>query len=682
MNIPPLYIENMAIHDFKIRELDPADASFSFSPDLLDASSPILDKSAIIGQPRALRALEMGIGINRWGYNIFVSGDSGTGKLPAIKAIASRYEKDIAQLRDIAYVHNFTNPDSPRVLVFSPGNGMKFFQDMEVFCSHLDLWLKEGTEETAIEQGTEAIKKLMTAYPEGKVNQHLHNIQLDLSRHLQSHQNLNRYRVNLIINHQFTTRKPFVVENHPSFINLFGGLAKNKKGKLLPYQMIKAGTIHEAMGGILVLRSEEVLQEISLWETLKRYLEANRQALKDPLASQKGGTMGKNIRPEIPPLLFKLILIGSEADYDKLSENDEQFLKYFKISAQFDYSMEATKENANATVQYLRNFASRQGLLELTDDGALQLLRYSAWFAEDRRELTTQFSQLTDILMEADWWAHRLGKDKIDKMLIIRANDERDYASSLTESKINRDIEQGDMLISLSGNKVGVVNGLAVMDRGAASFGTPTVITASVAPGSEGIVNIEHEAGLSGEIHDKGLLIMEGYLRKHYARTFPLSFYAGICFEQSYAEIDGDSASSTELYALLSAIAEIPIRQDIAVTGSVNQLGSIQPVGGINEKIEGFYNACFRLGLTGKQGVIIPQQNIDNLILSHHVQQAIKDGKFHIYPITTIDEGMQILTNRSAGTRGPKGNFPVGTFNRDVEDALKKLYQMGSSNRN
>jgi predicted ATP-dependent protease len=238
------------------------------------------------------------------------------------------------------------------------------------------------------------------------------------------------------------------------------------------------------------------------------------------------------------------------------------------------------------------------------------------------------------------------------------------------------------MLISLSGNKVGVVNGLAVMDRGAASFGTPTVITASVAPGSEGIVNIEHEAGLSGEIHDKGLLIMEGYLRKHYARTFPLSFYAGICFEQSYAEIDGDSASSTELYALLSAIAEIPIRQDIAVTGSVNQLGSIQPVGGINEKIEGFYNACFRLGLTGKQGVIIPQQNIDNLILSHHVQQAIKDGKFHIYPITTIDEGMQILTNRSAGTRGPKGNFPVGTFNRDVEDALKKLYQMGSSNRN
>ncbi len=253
--------------------------------------------------------------------------------------------------------------------------------------------------------------------------------------------------------------------------------------------------------------------------------------------------------------------------------------------------------------------------------------------------------------------------------------------SSLIESKINQEIERGEVLISLTGAKVGVVNGLAIFDRGSASFGVPTVITAAVAPGSEGIVNIEHEAGLSGEIHDKGLLILEGYLRKHYARTFPLSIYAGICFEQSYAEVDGDSASSSELYALLSAIAEIPIRQDIAVTGSVNQLGIIQPVGGINEKIEGFFKACKRLGLTGKQGVIIPIQNIKNLILSEEIEQAIFKGLFHIYPVSQIDEGMQILTNRAIGDRGKKGNFPIGTFNREVDDNLKELFKMVAASR-
>ena len=236
------------------------------------------------------------------------------------------------------------------------------------------------------------------------------------------------------------------------------------------------------------------------------------------------------------------------------------------------------------------------------------------------------------------------------------------------------------MVISLEGTKIGVLNGLAVMDRGLASFGTPTVISVSVAPGSEGIVNIEHEAGLSGEIHDKGLLILEGYLRKQYARTFPLSVYAGICFEQSYAEVDGDSASSAELFALLSAIGEIPVRQDIAVTGSVNQLGDIQPVGGINEKIEGFFAICEIMGLTGHQGVIIPRQNIKTLILTDKVLKAIEERKFHIYPISTIDEGMEILTLRQSGIRNVKGNFPPDTINHTIENRLKKLCEISKPN--
>jgi lon-related putative ATP-dependent protease len=487
---------------------------------------------------------------------------------------------------------------------------------------------------------------------------------------------LNRYGVNVLIDHQYTKTRPFIVENNPSFTTLFGGVNTDKDVSLLPYQRIKAGSILEASGGILILYAEELLHEDGLWDALKRYLDSNKLILKDKTFSSKGILKERNIRADIPHIPLKLVLIGTEEIYSVLSEKDDQFLKHFKVSAQFDYSMESNEENVGLTLSYLDNFIKENNLLPLTNDGKKRIIRHSSWFCEHRNELTTQFSQLTDLLVECNWWALHLNKELIDKEVIDKTIEERNYASSLIESKIAQEIERGEMLISLKGSKVGVVNGLAVIDRGRTSFGVPTVITAAVAPGSEGIVNIEHEAGLSGEIHDKGLLILEGYLRKHYARTFPLSIYAGIAFEQSYAEVDGDSASSSELYALLSAIAEIPIRQEIAVTGSVNQLGTIQPVGGINEKIQGFYKACNHLGLTGRQGVIIPIQNVTNLILDPEVEKSIKEGKFHIYPISKIDDGMQILTGRSIGERGKKGNFPVGTFNREVDDNLKELFKM------
>jgi predicted ATP-dependent protease len=337
--------------------------------------------------------------------------------------------------------------------------------------------------------------------------------------------------------------------------------------------------------------------------------------------------------------------------------------------------MPCDEENIAKTIMVLTKYAELNNLLPLTDDALSQILRYSAWFSESRKELSTQFSQLFDVLIEADYWARQSGKETIDGAMILKANDERSYISGISESRINEEILNGEMIISLSGSKTGVVNGLAVMDRGASSFGTPTVISATVAPGNEGIVNIEHEAGLSGEIHDKGLLILEGYLRKHYARTFPLSIYAGIAFEQSYAEVDGDSASSSELYALLSAIGELPVRQDIAVTGSVNQMGMIQPVGGINEKIEGFFRTCQTTGLTGKQGVIIPHQNVKNLILPYEILEAIKDHMFHIYPIKSIDQGMQVLSGRPPGKRNTKGNFTADNFNYSIEDRLRKMYQ-------
>lgn len=600
----------------------------------------------IIGQPRALRAMAMGLALKQNGYNLFVSGDSGSGRLTAVRRMAEQQRGDVSLLRDIVYLFNFQEPDQPKVLLFTPGRGEAFHDRMEAFAN--------GTESDT--------KEIARAFPEATL--FLNHVREDIQR---GNADRNRYRVNLFVNHAEDVKRPFIVEPHPSFTTLFGSLDKDAR---YAHLALHAGSLLRAMGGFLVLDADEVIAKRGLWDALKRFLLTIGDAL-DPL----GELVGTPVRPQLPALPVKIILVGSEETYDLLSDKDELFLSLFKISAQFDYSMEASSVNITKTITILEHYAKEQGLLPLSDDALAQMLRYSSWLCETRGELSTRFSQLFDLLTEADYWARIDGRQVIDRQEVLRANEERTFALGISEEKIIQDIVDGEMLISLSGSKVGVVNGLAVMDRGASSFGTPTVITATVAPGNEGIVNIEHEAGLSGEIHDKGLLILEGYLRKHYARNFPLSIYAGIAFEQNYSEIDGDSASSTELYALLSAIGEIPIRQDVAVTGSVNQLGMIQPVGGINEKIEGFYHTCKLTGLTGHQAVIIPKSNMKNLILPYEVLDAIRDGKFHIYPVTTIDEGMEILTGRRMGQRSPKGTFPQDSFNAQVEEKLRRMYQ-------
>jgi len=600
----------------------------------------------IIGQPRALRAMAMGLALKQNGYNLFVSGDSGSGRLTAVRRMAEQQRGDVSLLRDIVYLFNFQEPDQPKVLLFTPGRGEAFHDRMEAFAN--------GTESDT--------REIARAFPEATL--FLNHVREDIQR---GNADRNRYRVNLFVNHAEDVKRPFIVEPHPSFTTLFGSLDKDAR---YAHLALHAGSLLRAMGGFLVLDADEVIAKRGLWDALKRFLLTIGDAL-DPL----GELVGTPVRPQLPALPVKIILIGSEETYDLLSDKDELFLSLFKISAQFDYSMEASSVNITKTITILEHYAKEQGLLPLSDDALAQMLRYSSWLCETRGELSTRFSQLFDLLTEADYWARIDGRQVIDRQEVLRANEERTFALGISEEKIIQDIVDGEMLISLSGSKVGVVNGLAVMDRGASSFGTPTVITATVAPGNEGIVNIEHEAGLSGEIHDKGLLILEGYLRKHYARNFPLSIYAGIAFEQNYSEIDGDSASSTELYALLSAIGEIPIRQDVAVTGSVNQLGMIQPVGGINEKIEGFYHTCKLTGLTGHQAVIIPKSNMKNLILPYEVLDAIRDGKFHIYPVTTIDEGMEILTGRRMGQRSPKGTFPQDSFNAQVEEKLRRMYQ-------
>ncbi len=670
----------------RVKPLTYEEASFDFDLATIRTCRALGSSEPIVGQPRALRTLELGLSLSKSGYNIFVSGDSGSGRHEAVRHAVRNLRQDTSMLRDIVYVHNFLQPNTPKVLTFNCTEGRLFCDAAEDF--------NQGVLNLALQKQdfyTQALKLLgqfEAQFPHASLHEHFSHIRTDLKRMEKHIQGLDekacktdplaaKYRANLLVNHANATQRPFILESHPSFANLFGSVDGEQK---LPHLALHAGTLLEASGGFLVIDADELLSEQGLWDALKRYLDANTLAVESGTIT-KGELRSPSIRPQMPPLPVKVIMIGSEETYDTLTEGDERFLTLFKLCAQFDYAMNLDEKAIAQTIANLDRYARANQLLELRDEAFLQLLRYSCWYVESRNHLSTQFSTLYDLLEEANWWARYHNAPHIDDKVILTAHEEREYANGISESKINEEIVNGDMIISLSGTKVGVVNGLAVMDRGSASFGTPTVISCTVAPGNEGIVNIEHEAGLSGEIHDKGLLILEGYLRKHYARTFPLSIYAGIAFEQSYAEVDGDSASSSELYALLSAIGELPVRQDIAVTGSVNQMGMIQPVGGINEKIEGFFHTCQATGLTGKQGVIIPQQNVRNLILGYEVLEAIKAKQFFIHPVKTIDEGMQLLTERPAGIRNAKGNYSAGNFNYDIEDRLRKMYQAVLANR-
>ncbi len=619
-----------------LKEIKKADLALSYSSydfSLIEAGDEI------VGQEKALGLLRLGLKIDRTGYNIFVSGDNGSGRLTAIKEEIRKIEDDTSFLFDVAYLYSINHPNRPQCVLLKPGSGRKLQSDL--------FKLKDG------KISKEEIEK---EFPSEIIGHYLDS--------LEKTDNENAYKINLVLDRTGVKRRPLVIETHPSHSSLFGLVEKDEE----PHLSIRVGSYQEAAGGFLVLNAEELVKEEELWASLKRYLEMTDRAL---LSNAVQGEMQEGIRPYPIPLNTKVILLGSEELYEKLVDTDDVFLRFFKVSPEFDFTMPATLENINGTVSYLKKAGSF--LKKQNPSAYSEILRYSSWLAEDRMRLSTQLSLLGDLLSEADIIAKETDQDEITKESVLEALRRRDWYSSIAEEHINQEIVDGTMVMDLKGKKVGTVNGLAVMDRGLSSFGTPTVISATVAPGTEGIVNIEHEAGLSGGIHDKGILILEGYLRHKYARFFPLSLYAGIAFEQSYGEVDGDSASSAELYALLSAIGDIPIRQDIAVTGSVNQMGELQPVGGINEKILGFYNACKTVGLTGEQGVIIPRQNLSSLILPYELEEKIEQGIFHVYSISSIDEGMELLSGLKGGERDRKGVFPSHSFHRIVEDELKCL---------
>ncbi|MFH0848097.1 MAG: ATP-binding protein, partial [archaeon] len=482
------------------------------------------------------------------------------------------------------------------------------------------------------------------------------------------------YEVNVIAYSSNFKGAPVIIEPNPTYSNLFGRIEKETVFGALTtdFTMIMPGALHKANGGYLVIPVEELLQSPLSYESLKRAMNDARIRLEEPL-ERLGFVATKSLSPEPIPLDLKVIIIGNSSVYRLLFSLDPEFTELFKVKAEFDTTMSRTEENLKKYAGFVCTVCQRETLCHLDSTGLAKLIEYSCRLAEDNEKLSTEFAQVADVIREASFYATQENSEYVKDTHVKKAIDERIYRSSLVEEKIREYITQDIYLIDIQGAKEGQVNGLSVIGLGDISFGRPSRVTATVGVGREGLVDIEREVKMGGPIHSKGVLILGGYLSKKYAQDKPLSVSARLVFEQSYEGVEGDSASSTELYAILSAISGLPIKQNFAVTGSVNQNGEVQAIGGVNEKIEGFFEVCRAKGLNGDQGVLIPESNVRHLMLREEVVEAIRNGKFHVHPVRTIDEGIEILTGARAGTKLADGNFEPGTVNDRVNKRLKEM---------
>lgn len=728
---------------------------------------------SIIGQDRAISALELGLGISGSGYNIFIMGASGTGRRTVLTTLLANYKTNPADLQDIAYVFNFSHPLEPKALFFPAGSGADFKKSLHAAIESIR---KQALQITKTEIFSTANKKIMTA-ADAEENQLLSNfeslmakegfkliqIKEDSSRsmdlvplvkgkavtlddlqtkvtlgkfssslldtirenyyrcldqmselfnilrekrratekkirtlksesasgiidcelaniikqfgtepknpsvcaHLKdiredllsrvsiysesfktpAHKKnfFGRYAVNFICEH--SPEKTYIVQEEvPTFANLFGSIEAaggNEDITMNGHLRLRAGAIHRAFGGFLILRLQDLLMEEGAWPYLKRVLQSEKVEIQTP---PTGSYIPSILKPQALPAKLKVLIIGGEHSYDFLYQEDPDFQKLFKVCAEFDSVMPRTDANMASFITFIDDFTKKQNTLPIDDSGISRILSYAAKLSEYRSMLTTRFTQISDLITEADYQARKQNSPIINAEIVSCTIEHRRFLQKLPEEKYAEMIKSKEILLDVSGSMIGKVNGLAVHDRGYHAFGIPVAVTAQAAPGNTGVINIERESGLSGEIYDKAHLIIQGLLHRKYARDIPLAVSASICFEQSYNEVDGDSASCAAFFALLSAIAQIPLRQDIAVTGSLNQLGDVQPVGSIPEKIEGFFDTCSILGLTGKQGVIIPRRNLNNVLLSDRVQTASTQGLFHIWAINTVDDGLEILS--------------------------------------
>jgi len=480
------------------------------------------------------------------------------------------------------------------------------------------------------------------------------------------------YRVNLFIDNSETDGAPVIMDTNYSYHNIFGKLEyENYYGSLkTDYTMLKPGLMHIANGGYIIFQAKDIVSNGICYEALKKALRVKELNIENT-ADQRSSMVMVSLKPEPIPLDLKVLLVGDANIYHTLLAMDSDFRKLFKIKVEFEDDAPKTNENMQKLSKFVHSFCEQEELPHLDPTAMATIIEYSSKLAENQEKLSTRFNDLSQIIGEAATWAKMAKSKVVTAEFIKKAMYERVERIKKYNSKYLEMIEENTLLISTSGQETGQINGLTVMTIGDYAFGVPAKITANTYTGKSGIINVEREVELSGSTHSKGVLILSGYLGQMFAQDIPLSLTASICFEQLYNGVDGDSASSTELYAILSSLSGIPINQSIAVTGSVNQKGEIQPIGGVNEKIEGFYKICKMRGLDGSHGVMIPIQNVKNLNLNDEIVEAVKNKKFHVYAISSIEEGIEILTGVPAGKKDKNGNFPAGTVNHMVYEKLK-----------
>lgn len=485
-----------------------------------------------------------------------------------------------------------------------------------------------------------------------------------------------KFKVNVIIKNEPDSGAPIIHLDHPTQGNLVGRVERIQQyGALLTdFTLIKSGALHKANGGFLLIDARKLLLQPYAWDSLKRALASKSVKIETPGDETSFTTI--SLDPEPIPLDVKIILLGDEDLYDLLSERDPDFSDYFKVEADFGTIMDRTEENEVEYAKLIGSLSNKKKLRTLNRQAVARIIEYSSRLADDSKKLTAHIASIGDLLREADYWARESNSKQIGKKHIDQAISAQIYRSDRVKQAMLEQIDDGTILMDTTGSKVGQINGLVVYNFSRFSFGKPARITVQARIGTGEFINIERETNMSGPIHTKGVLILQSLISNRFAKYSPLSLSASIVFEQSYGGVDGDSASSTEYYCLLSAIANLPIKQNIAVTGSINQFGDIQPIGGVNEKIEGFFDVCQHRGLTGDQGVIIPRTNVCNLMLREDVVAAVRDGKFHIYAIDNVDDGIEILTGIKAGKANEKGEFPKGSVNYMVKQSLDNYYKL------
>jgi len=490
---------------------------------------------------------------------------------------------------------------------------------------------------------------------------------------------LDRYKVNVFTDNGGLERAPVVVDFNPTYFNLVGEVEyDNEYGSYITdFMKIKPGLLHKANGGFLILQAGDLLASHHAWETLRRVL-VTGEIVMEPLREYATGLAVSRIKPQPAKVDVKVVLVGNDWYYELLSEYDEAFPKLFKILADFDSEMDCTDDNVRNMAEHVKDFVIARGSLEFDAPAVARVIEYSLREAERKDKLTTRLSLVEDVLAESQVWAKLDGAGVIAVKHVAKAIADHDHRLSMYDEKLTELINKGIIMLDCDGRKIGQINGLAVMETFGYAFAKPSKITATTYVGKAGVINIEKEADMSGSIHEKGIQVIVGYMGQTYAQEFPLSLSARVCFEQNYNGVDGDSASSTELYAILSSLAELPIYQGLAVTGSINQRGEIQPIGGVSLKIEGFFALCKSRGLTGSQGVIIPVQNVGDLTLDDEVIEAVRAGLFHIYAITHADDGIELLTGAPAGVKNEKGKYPPDSVHGRVFKKLKDFNKRSS----